>query len=392
MGLMGNLYQGVHRILRLGAASNQAVAESATVQAAAESATVEAVQPQSDVVDSTTAPIQTYPHVTSPQHPEHNPRQLQQVATLNHGEVVCAVIVSSLTRYVFTGSKGTVKMWDVFPNGNTSPPTNPSQPAHELDCLERSTYVRSCKLLPDGNTLVVGGEAQTLTIWDLNGSGVPRIKGKLFSEAPACYALAISSYSKLCYSCCSNGNITVWDLHNQKVVSQICAHSDGASCIDISSNGLQLWTGGLDNTVRSWNIRTNRQEDQMDFPSPVFSLSCCSTGDWLAVGLENSMVEVRNMSRWDRHHLKLHTLAVLSVKYATAGNWLVSAGKDTRLSMWVPSQGLNPVSLTTPASLLCCDVTIDDRYIAIGSGNRTATLYEVTVYTDLSLPVRKTLG
>ena len=36
---------------------------------------------------------------------------------------------------------------------------------------------------------------------------------------------------------------------------QFQGHTDGASCIDISPDGTKLWTGGLDNTVRSWDLR-----------------------------------------------------------------------------------------------------------------------------------------
>ena len=108
--------------------------------------------------------------------------------------------------------------------------------------LQRDNYIRSCRLLPDGRTLIVGGEASTLTIWDL-ASSQPRIKNELTSNAPACYALAISPDSKVCFSCCSDGNIAVWDLHNQTLVRQFQGHTDGASCIDISPDGTKLWTG-----------------------------------------------------------------------------------------------------------------------------------------------------
>ena len=107
---------------------------------------------------------------------------------------------------------------------------------------QRDNYIRSCRLLPDGRTLIVGGEASTLTIWDL-ASSQPRIKNELTSNAPACYALAISPDSKVCFSCCSDGNIAVWDLHNQTLVRQFQGHTDGASCIDISPDGTKLWTG-----------------------------------------------------------------------------------------------------------------------------------------------------
>ena len=45
-------------------------------------------------------------------------------------------------------------------------------------------------------TLIVGGEASTLSIWDL-AAPTPRIKAELISSAPACYALAISPDSKV---------------------------------------------------------------------------------------------------------------------------------------------------------------------------------------------------
>lgn len=163
---------------------------------------------------------------------------------------------------------------------------------------QRDNYIRSVKLLPDGRTLIVGGEASNLSIWDL-ASPTPRIKAELTSAAPACYALAISPDSKVCFSCCSDGNIAgmytnitsphksivlirnvflVWDLHNQTLVRQFQGHTDGASCIDISPDGCRLWTGGLDNTVRSWDLREGRQLQQHDFSSQIFSLGYCPTG------------------------------------------------------------------------------------------------------------------
>lgn len=61
---------------------------------------------------------------------------------------------------------------------------------------QRDNYIRSVKLLPDGRTLIVGGEASNLSIWDL-AAPTPRIKAELTSSAPACYALAISPDSKV---------------------------------------------------------------------------------------------------------------------------------------------------------------------------------------------------
>lgn len=186
------------------------------------------------------------------------PRHARQLHTLAHGEVVCAVTISGSTQHVYTGGKGCVKVWDVGQPGAKTP-------VAQLDCLvraglvrrgrglsygggarglrertglrgagrpgpegqpytlaslasqNRDNYIRSCKLLPDGRSLIVGGEASTLSIWDL-AAPTPRIKAELTSSAPACYALAVSPDAKVCFSCCSDGNIVVWDLQNQTMV------------------------------------------------------------------------------------------------------------------------------------------------------------------------------
>lgn len=297
------------------------------------------------------------------------PRHARQINTLNHGEVVCAVTISNPTKYVYTGGKGCVKVWDISQPGCKSP-------VSQLDCLQRDNYIRSVKLLPDGRTLIVGGEASNLSIWDL-ASPTPRIKAELTSSAPACYALAISPDSKVCFSCCSDGNIAVWDLHNQTLVRQFQGHTDGASCIDISSDGTKLWTGGLDNTVRSWDLREGKQLQQHDFSSQIFSLGYCPTGEWLAVGMENSHVEVLHANKPDKYQLHLHESCVLSLRFAACGKWFVSTGKDNLLNAWRTPYGASIFQSKESSSVLSCDISTDDKYIVTGSGDKKATVYEV---------------
>jgi len=117
-------------------------------------------------------------------------------------------------------------------------------------------------------------------------------------------------------------------------VRQFQGHTDGASCIDISADGSKLWTGGLDNTVRSWDLREGRQLQQHDFSSQIFSLGYCPSGEWLAVGMENSNVEVLHCSKPDKYQLHLHDSCVLSLKFAACGKWFVSTGKDNLLNAW----------------------------------------------------------
>ncbi|NXA42634.1 TLE2 protein, partial [Eudromia elegans] len=297
------------------------------------------------------------------------PRHARQLHALAHGEVVCAVTISGSAQHVYTGGKGCVKVWDVAQPGTKTA-------VAQLDCLNRDNYIRSCKLLPDGRSLIVGGEASTLSIWDL-AAPTPRIKAELTSSAPACYALAISPDAKVCFSCCSDGNIVVWDLHNQSLVRQFQGHTDGASCIDISNDGTKLWTGGLDNTVRCWDLREGRQLQQHDFSSQIFSLGYCPTGEWLAVGMESSNVEILHVSKPDKYQLHLHESCVLALKFASCGKWFVSTGKDNLLNAWRTPYGASIFQSKESSSVLSCDISLNDKFIVTGSGDKKATVYEV---------------
>uniref|UniRef100_A0A914KL25 Groucho/TLE N-terminal Q-rich domain-containing protein n=1 Tax=Meloidogyne incognita TaxID=6306 RepID=A0A914KL25_MELIC len=234
------------------------------------------------------------------------PKGLRRIGDLPHGDVVCAVTLAKDGRRVFTGGKGA--------------------------CLKDS-YIRSCKLFSDGSTLIVGGETKTICILDVERGG--EIKQTFDCEAEACYALAISQDCKTLFSCCSNGVVNVWDLTCGERIVQLIGHSDGASCVDISGDGQKLWTGGLDNTVRCWDIGARQQLESYMLESQIFSLGCCPTENWVAVGLEDSNVQVLNSEPMSEKYLiSAHQSCVLSLKFANSGKWFVSTGKDNVVNCW----------------------------------------------------------
>lgn len=168
------------------------------------------------------------------------PRSVRLLTSLAHGDIVCSLALSRASRSVFTGGRGVIKWWDVQ-SGN-------GQLLADLPCLPGS-YIRSCRLSSDETMLVAGGEANSICIWDLAGAG-PRAKALLPLHAPACYALALSANNQLCFSCGSDGRISVWDVHNQQLLYTYIGHTDGVSCAELTPDGAQLVTGSLDNTAK----------------------------------------------------------------------------------------------------------------------------------------------
>ncbi|KAI3420325.1 hypothetical protein GPALN_003634 [Globodera pallida] len=322
------------------------------------------------------------------------PKSLKRIGDLPHGDVVCAVTMAQNGRHVFTGGKGAVKMWDIgerlglVSSGAISPASStaadgtngrvgsaePWSPVNTFQCLKDS-YVRSCKLFPDASTLIVGGETRTICVWDLNSE---KVKTTLDCEAEACYALAITPDCRLCFSCCSNGSIVIWDLQNEQKIAQLDGHTDGASCVDLSGDGVRLWTGGLDNSVRCWDIGERAELNKYTLESQIFSLGCCPTEDWVAVGMENNNVEVLHMNRQEKYVLDDHQSCVLSLKFAHSGKWFVSTGKDNVVNCWRTPYGYRLLRSRENGSVLSCDISSDDRFLLTGSGDKKASLYELS--------------
>ncbi|KAJ8374436.1 hypothetical protein SKAU_G00050160 [Synaphobranchus kaupii] len=233
-----------------------------------------------------------------------------------------------------------------------------------------------CKLLPDGRTLIVGGEASTLSIWDL-ATPTPRIKAELTSSAPACYALAISPDNKVCFSCCSDGNIVVWDLHNQTLAVPGATRT-GPAASTSPTTGTKLWTGGAGQHSALLGPEGgggNCSSMTSPLRSSLWGTVPLESGS--RVGMESSNVEVLHVSKPDKYQLHLHESCVLSLKFAYCGKWFVSTGKDNLLNAWRTPYGASIFQSKESSSVLSCDVSPDDKYIVTGSGDKKATVYEV---------------
>lgn len=93
--------------------------------------------------------------------------------------------------------------------------------------------------------------------------------------------------------------------------------------------------------------------------------------------MECSNVEVIHQSKPEKYQLQLHESCVLSLKFAHCGKWFISTGKDNLVNAWRSPYGASIFQARESSSVLCSDISTDDKYIVTGSGDKKATLYEV---------------
>ena len=65
------------------------------------------------------------------------------------------------------------QIWDI---SQCEPSSEISKPMERINCLDEESYIRSCKVINEGKSLLIGGESSLISLWDLNCGGSPKLK------------------------------------------------------------------------------------------------------------------------------------------------------------------------------------------------------------------------
>ena len=318
---------------------------------------------------------------------DYNPLQFYDVETGKHlrsvekriGELK-SIQFSSDRRTLITGSRwGRVEIWDV----NTA--KNLRSMLHKKD-----DDVVSVTYSPDEKTIASGGEDGTVKFWNVaTGKLTKTITGHISSEiysaaySPddhtlACgsedkfftwnartgellktstdpnrevYAIKYSPDGKLISTVgpSTRSHITyshkarLWDVQTGRFLGSFAGHFS----IAFSPDGNVLATGGSDNQVCLWEIRTGelyligeRLAAFTEHTENVSSVAFSPDGKVLASGSQDKTIQL-----WDintRKHLKTltgHEEGVTAVVYSPDGTTLVSGSQDGTIRLWNVNTG-----------------------------------------------------
>jgi WD40 repeat protein len=155
---------------------------------------------------------------------------------------------------------------------------------------------------PDGQTVVSAAGNGAVAAWDLNGT---QRLGRTFRwndpthGCPLNPCLVINPQSTLMADDQGDGTIALIDLGTHRPIDTL-HHSDGkpADALAFSPDGRTLATGGVDGTVKLWDVSTRSVRRTLRFSEPVWWVAFSPDGKQLAVqtqaqGSRSSNVEVR---------------------------------------------------------------------------------------------------
>ncbi|EFC49783.1 predicted protein [Naegleria gruberi] len=240
-------------------------------------------------------------------------------------------------------------------------------------------YVRSCKLFRDETTIVVSGEGAGIHLFDLTRGMKKLTLSTLDSNVN--YSLSLAGDDSTVFATLLKGTIGMWDLRSSQLVRLFDGHSSPCSSIDLDPSGKVLMSGGLDKTVKMWDINSGKCFQEFQTNSRVLSLTNSPASDLIVYGLEDGGLDlVTYKTQSNSHNVIKHSDCVLTTKFSPKGNYIISGAKGGMLTIsGVDACFRQLASERLSNSVLSCDVvsSTDGDYISVGTWDNKISLYKL---------------
>lgn len=280
------------------------------------------------------------------------------VTTLgSHANTVNALTFSPNGRWLVSGSDDyTFKVWDV------------SQRIEIRSLQHISDWTRSpikaVAFSPDGRQLATAGVH--VKLWDTLGwSEVTTLQHDEWL-----WAVAFSSDGTLLATGDHRGQINVWNLRNQRAVTQLHVGSNSVYTVQFSPNGQILAGAGYEGKVKLWTVPNWKPYGTLTSNSTISDISFSPDSSMLT-GIGYEFVNLWKVDSGEKSAtLTGHRGWVKAVVFSRDGRTVMSGGEDDTLRLW----DVTPYRSITPDMVRILYFLPSDRSIQPGIWTKVNTL------------------
>jgi WD40 repeat protein len=270
---------------------------------------------------------------------------------------------------VSVGADMSLRLWE--PGGDQASARAVVDGAHKaaINCVGFSPA--------DARVLATGAADGSIKVWDLSGTK-PREKAEVTTKS-ALHALTYTVTGKTLATAHTDGSVHFWDagFNPPKEKFTLEGHASGVACLAFAPGGRDLATGGLDWTVRTWNLAATPKPKQYAEPkghlSHVYTSAFSPDDATLATGSYDHMVRTWALSAAapkEKATLTGDPWPVYTVAYSPDGKMIASGGQGTTIRLWnaVKMDALRQIK-PNPGSVNSLTFTPDSKMVLAATGN-----------------------
>ena len=225
-----------------------------------------------------------------------------------------------------------------------------------------------------GNTAVSACIDESIKVWDSNTLTCKLDWKTNFRSTPSAVGLS----SALLVVGTSNGVIAGYDFTNAEHLFSIeHAHSSAVNVLEIAPTRRFFASGGQDNTVRFWDVRTRNMMTKInEHTGPVTSIRFVPASTHLYSGSDDMSICLFDVAK--EAIIERFTSFDSGVRDIDVyDDILIAAAQDGHVSKYAPSQSLRPIANVKVGEANAISISPDGTRFAVGHINGDVSLWSV---------------
>ncbi|NES78578.1 MULTISPECIES: serine/threonine-protein kinase [Okeania] len=243
--------------------------------------------------------------------------------------------------------------------------------------FSHSGWVQEVAFSSDGQTLVSGSNDGTVKVWNLGtGKLVRTLGGWLGQDWGAVQAIAISQDGQILASGHGDKTVKVWYLNSGKMRGYLKGHTAWVESVAISPDGKVLASGSGDKTIKLWDVGTGRLLLTLTGHSDVVrSVAIAPDGQILASGSSDNTIRLWQLATGDLLGILQHPDGVNAVAISPDGLILASGCRDGNMYLWNPYTMEELGVLSQEAVVNAVTFSVDGQMLAAGCGDGSVGIW-----------------
>ena len=239
---------------------------------------------------------------------------------------------------------------------------------------------------PSGSHCASGGYDKDIFLWGVHGECVNY--GLLKGHKQAVVQLQWTSDGVQIWSCSADKTVMLWDAETAKRVKKYTGHSSFVNSVCPSRKGVSLGVSGSDDgLIKVWDPRARAAVTTLTDKYQVTAVEFSDDGSRIYSGGLDNQVKVWDLRKADTEFVMLgHSETVSGLRLSPDGNFLLSNSMDNTLRVWdirpyVEGERCQMVfaghSHNFEKNLLRCAWSPDGSRVTCGSADKMVYVFDV---------------